>query len=377
MVFFIDAGKEIRLTNWKLQAEAGIDLIPSNDFSFYDQVLDLTLTLGAIPERYHEFAKTNSSIDLYFAMARGAQKNGQDVVAMEMTKWFDTNYHYIVPEFTKNQKFELFSEKIINEFKEATALGIVTKPVLIGPISYLLLGKEKEEGFHRIDLVDKLLPVYFEIFEKLQAENVEYIQLDEPFLALNLTDKERKTFTEVYNEINIRFPKIKIILANYFDCFGENLATALALPVDTFHLDLVRCPLQLDDILQSGKLNATVNLSLGVVDGRNIWKNDFKNSLNLIKKATDALGENRILVGPSCSLIHSPCDLDLETNDQTLTPEIKQWLAFAKQKINEIVLLKQFASNEIAVENSEDFKQNTIANENRKTSKLIHNNEVK
>ena len=373
----IDTGKEIRLTNWKLQAEARIDLIPSNDFSFYDQVLDLTLTLGAIPERYHEFAKSNSSIDLYFAMARGAQKNGQDVVAMEMTKWFDTNYHYIVPEFTKNQKFELFSEKIINEFKEAKDLGIATKPVLIGPISYLLLGKEKEEGFHRIDLIDKLLPVYFEIFQKLQAENVEYIQLDEPFLALNLTDKERNTFTEVYNEIHIRFPKIKIILANYFDCFGENLATALALPVDTFHLDLVRCPLQLDDVLESGKLNVTVNLSLGVVDGRNIWKNDFKNSLNLIKKATDALGENRILVGPSCSLIHSPCDLDLETNDQTLTPEIKQWLAFAKQKINEIVLLKQFASNEVNTENSEDFKQNTIANKNRKTSKLIHNNEVK
>lgn len=373
----IDAGKEIRLNNWKLQAGAGVDLIPSNDFSFYDQVLDLTLALGAIPERYHEFAKTNSSIDLYFAMARGAQKNGQDVVAMEMTKWFDTNYHYIVPEFTKNQKFELFSEKIINEFKEAKDLGIATKPVLIGPISYLLLGKEKEEGFHRIDLIDKLLPVYFEIFEKLQAENVEYIQLDEPFLALNLTDKERNTFTEVYNEINIRFPKIKIILANYFDCFGENLETALALPVDTFHLDLVRCPLQLNDILESGKLNATVNLSLGVVDGRNIWKNDFKKSLELIKKATDALGENRILVAPSCSLIHSPCDLDLETNDATLTPEIKQWLAFAKQKINEIVLLKQFASNEISIENSEDFKQNTIANENRKTSKLIHNNEVK
>ncbi|OXB05903.1 5-methyltetrahydropteroyltriglutamate--homocysteine S-methyltransferase [Flavobacterium pectinovorum] len=373
----IDAGKEIRLNNWKSQTKAGIDLIPSNDFSFYDQVLDLTLALGAIPERYHEFAKTNSSIDLYFAMARGAQKNGQDVVAMEMTKWFDTNYHYIVPEFTKNQKFELFSEKIINEFKEAKDLGIATKPVLIGPISYLLLGKEKEEGFHRIDLIDKLLPVYFEIFEKLQAENVAYIQLDEPFLALNLTDKERNTFTEVYNEINIRFPKIKIILANYFDCFGENLATALALPVDTFHLDLVRCPLQLNDILESGKLNTTVNLSLGVVDGRNIWKNDFKKSLELIKKATDALGENRILVAPSCSLIHSPCDLDLETNDATLTPEIKQWLAFAKQKISEIVLLKQFASNEVNTENSEDFKQNTIANENRKTSKLIHNNEVK
>ncbi|MFH6933633.1 5-methyltetrahydropteroyltriglutamate--homocysteine S-methyltransferase [Flavobacterium sp. FlaQc-30] len=373
----IDAGKEIRIQNWHLQAESGVDLIPSNDFSFYDQVLDLTLTVGAIPERYHELAKTNSSLDLYFAMARGAQKDGQDVVAMEMTKWFDTNYHYIVPEFTKNQKFELFSEKVINEFKEANALGVATKPVLIGPISYLLLGKEKEEGFHRIDLIDKLLPVYFEIFEKLQAENAAYIQLDEPFLALNLTNKERSAFTKVYNEINTRFPKLKIILANYFDCFGENLETALALPVDTFHLDLVRCPLQLDDILESGKLNPNVNLSLGVVDGRNIWKNDFKKSLELIKKATDALGENRILIAPSCSLIHSPCDLDLETNDQTLTPEIKQWLAFAKQKINEIVLLKQFASNEVDTKSSIDFEQNVIANDNRKTSKLIHNNEVK
>jgi len=328
----IDAGKEIRFKNWCLQSEAGVDLIPSNDFSFYDQVLDLTLAVGAIPQRYHELAKSNSSLDLYFAMARGSQKNGQDAVAMEMTKWFDTNYHYIVPEFTKNQKFELFSEKIISEFKEANAVGIKTKPVLIGPVSYLLLGKEKEEGFNRIDLIDALLPVYFEILEKLQAENAEYIQLDEPFLALNLTDKERNVFTKVYNEINVRFPKLKIILANYFDCFGENLETALALPVDTLHLDLVRCQLQLDDILESGKLAPNVNLSLGVVDGRNIWKNDFKKSLELIKKATDALGENRILLAPSCSLIHSPCDLDLETNDQTLTPELNNGLLLQSRK---------------------------------------------
>lgn len=373
----IKAGKDIRHKNWHLQSQAGVDLIPSNDFSFYDQVLDLTLTVGAIPKRYHAVAKSNSFLDLYFAMARGSQKDGQDVVAMEMTKWFDTNYHYIVPEFTKDQKFELFSEKIISEFKEANDLGIKTKPVLIGPVSYLLLGKEKEEGFDRIDLLDNLLPVYFEILEKLQAENAEYIQLDEPFLALNLSEKERNAFTKVYNEINIRFPKLKIVLANYFDCFGENLETALALPVDTFHLDLVRCPLQLNDILESGKLAPNVNLSLGVVDGRNIWKNDFRKSLEIIKKATDALGESRILIAPSCSLIHSPCDLDLETNDETLTPEIKQWLAFAKQKVNEIVLLKQFASNETDVKNSVDFERNVIANENRKTSKLIHNNDVK
>lgn len=370
-------GKNIRQENWQLQAESGIDLIPSNDFSFYDQVLDLTLTLGVIPERYTDFARTNSSIDLYFAMARGSQKNEQDVVAMEMTKWFDTNYHYIVPEFTKNQRFTLFSEKIINEFKEANDLGITTKPVLIGPISYLLLGKEKEEGFHRIDLIDSLLPVYFEIFEKLEAENATYIQLDEPFLALNLTDKERATYTKVYTEINKRFPNIKIILANYFDCFGENLATVLALPVDTLHLDLVRCPLQLDDILESNQLLPNVNLSLGLVDGRNIWKNDFKNSLPIIEKAVTALGKNRILIAPSCSLIHSPCDLELETNNETLTPEIKQWLAFAKQKIQEVVLLKQFAAKEIDTTNSIRFAENTLANENRKTSKLIHNESVK
>ena len=373
----LEIGKNIRATNWKLQAETGINLIPSNDFSFYDQVLDLTLTLGAIPNRYSEISKINSALDLYFAMARGYQKEGQDVVAMEMTKWFDTNYHYIVPEFTKTQKFELFSTKIIDEFVESKKLGITTKPVLIGPVTYLLLGKEKEEGFHRIDLIESVLPVYFEILNALQNEGAEYIQIDEPFLALNLTDKERNAVTYVYNEINKIFPSLKIILTNYFDCFGENLETVLALPVHTLHLDLVRCPSQLDDILESGKLGAKINLSLGVVDGRNIWKNDFKKSLALIQKAADTLGKKRILIAPSCSLIHSPCDLDLETNDATLTPEIKQWLAFAKQKIEEIVLLQNFALEEVSLVDSVSFHQNIIANENRKTSKLIHNEGVK
>ncbi|MBK0370618.1 5-methyltetrahydropteroyltriglutamate--homocysteine S-methyltransferase [Flavobacterium agrisoli] len=373
----LEVGKNIRATNWQLQAQSGIDLIPSNDFSFYDQVLDLTLTLGAIPKRYNEIAKSNSSLDLYFAMARGSQKDGQDVVAMEMTKWFDTNYHYIVPEFTKNQKFELFSTKIIDEFVESKKLGIKTKPVLIGPVSYLLLGKEKEEGFHRIDLIEKIVSVYFEILNALQKEGAEYIQIDEPFLALNLTDKERNAITYIYNEINKNFPSLKIILANYFDCFGENLETVLALPVDTLHLDLVRCSSQLDDILDSGKLASNVKLSLGVVDGRNIWKNDFKKSLSLIEKAVNALGENRILIAPSCSLIHCPCDLDLETNDKTLTPEIKQWLAFSKQKTNEIVLLRNLASGEITENDQIQYEENIVANENRKTSKLIHNDKVK
>jgi 5-methyltetrahydropteroyltriglutamate--homocysteine methyltransferase len=367
----------IRKLNWELQAEKGIDLIPSNDFSLYDQVLDLTLTLGAIPVRYQEFARSNNSLDLYFAMARGAQKEGQDVVAMEMTKWFDTNYHYIVPEFTKNQKFELFSTKIITEFIEAKKLGIKTKPVLIGPVSYLLLGKEKEDDFHRIDLIEKIVPVYFEILTILQAEGAEWIQFDEPFLALNLTDKERNAVTYVYNEISKKFPSLKVILANYFDCFGENLDTVLALPVHTLHLDLVRCSSQLDDILESTLFSKETTLSLGVVDGRNIWKNDFKKSLTLIQKATNAIGRERLMIAPSCSLIHSPCDLDLETNDAILTPEIKQWLAFAKQKIEEVTLLKSFANKEQEIENSLRFIENTVANEDRKISKVIHNQAVK
>lgn len=373
----IAVGKSLRKQNWLLQSEAGIDLIPSNDFSFYDQVLDLSLTLGVIPAHYSEFEQRNTKLDLYFAMARGAQKDDQDVKAMEITKWFDTNYHYIVPEFTKDQEFKLYSEKIISEFIEAKELGITTKPVLIGPVSYLLLGKEKEKGFHRIDLLDKLLPVYFEILKKLEDENVEWIQFDEPFLALNLTNIERAALIHTYKEINNRFPNIKIILANYFDCFGDNLETALSLPVHTLHLDLVRCPLQLDDILKSTFISSNTFLSLGVVDGRNIWKNDFQKTLSLIKKASNLLGKERLLIAPSCSLIHCPCDLDLETNETSLTPEIKQWLAFAKQKINEVVLLKKFASGELDTTNNTHYNENNKANQNRKTATIIHNEAVK
>ncbi|MBU2062366.1 MAG: 5-methyltetrahydropteroyltriglutamate--homocysteine S-methyltransferase [Bacteroidetes bacterium] len=370
-------GKDIRLANWKLQSQAGIDLIPSNDFSFYDQVLDLSLTLAVIPEQYTAFAKENSVLDLYFAMARGAQKGDQDVVAMEMTKWFDTNYHYIVPEFTKDQEFSLFSEKIIDEYKEAKAAGFETKPVIIGPVSYLLLGKEKQAGFHRIELIDKLLPVYFEILQRLQEEQVEYVQFDEPFLALNLSDVERAALVSVYTKINEKFPDIKIILANYFDCFGENLATALSLPVYIFHLDLVRCPLQLDDILESNLLSKKSSLSLGVIDGRNIWKNDFKKSLALIQKAVDVLGADRLFIAPSCSLIHSPCDLDLETNEATLSTEVKQWLAFAKQKIEEVVVLRNLVLGEITENDQAIFEENTLANDNRKKATIIHNRDVK
>jgi 5-methyltetrahydropteroyltriglutamate--homocysteine methyltransferase len=358
----IKTGHSIRQQNWQIQKNAGIDLIPSNDFSFYDQVLDMSLTVGAIPERYHEVILNNkkTELDLYFAMARGYQKDGLDITAMEMTKWFDTNYHYIVPEFHKNQKFKLFSTKVIDEFNEAKHSGFVTKPVIIGAVSYLLLGKEKEADFDRLDLIKNLLPVYIDILNKLKDYGVEWVQFDEPFLALDLSDKAKEAFQYVYAEIRKAFPHIKIIIANYFDCFGDNLDLALSLPVNVLHLDLVRCPKQLDDILESDKLSPRIQLSLGVVDGRNVWKNDFENSLSLINKA------------PSCSLLHSPCDLDFETD---LNPEIKQWLAFAKQKLDEIVTLKQLADGDQNA--AKKLEENVLANTNRRTSNLVHNEKVK
>lgn len=374
----LGTGKQLRLQHWQLQQAAGLDLIPSNDFSYYDQVLDMTLTVGAIPDRYQPlFADASlSDLDRYFAMARGYQKDNLDVTAMEMTKWFDTNYHYIVPEFKKDQGFALTSTKIFDEFQEAKAQGILTKPVIIGPVSYLLLGKEKETGFHRIELLEKLLPVYHEILQKLTDLGAEYVQLDEPYLALDLSDRERNALKFAYQEFHQRFPQLNIILANYFDCYGDNLETALSLPIDTLHLDLVRCQLQLNDMLESGKLSEQTSLSLGVVDGRNIWKNDYANSLSFIQKAMEVIGEDRIMIAPSCSLLHSPCDLELETDEQTLSADIKRWMAFAKQKLDEVVTLKVLAEEDDPAAHPA-YQLNQAAIQNRKTSALIHQPAVK
>jgi 5-methyltetrahydropteroyltriglutamate--homocysteine methyltransferase len=373
----LQVGKNIRHENWNLQKEAGIDVIPSNDFSFYDHVLDHSLTFGAIPKRYNEviLKKGNSELDLYFAMARGYQKEGLDVVAMEMTKWFDTNYHYIVPEFYKDQPFKLFSTKIIDEFYEAKQLGITTKPVLIGPVSYLLLGKEKEASFEKIDLIKNLLPVYIEILSRLDALEVEYVQFDEPFLTLDLTEKDKKAYEYVYREIRKAFPRLKIVLATYFEGLGNNLALTTSLPVNVLHIDLVRAEDQLTDVLAS--LKEETILSLGLVDGRNIWKNDFEKSVLIINQAVEKRGLDKVWIAPSCSLIHSPVDLDNETNEQNLSAEIKQWLAYAKQKIAELATLKKLITNESPASTQQKLEENKITIANRKVSKIIHNPEVK
>ncbi|WP_185204717.1 5-methyltetrahydropteroyltriglutamate--homocysteine S-methyltransferase [Chryseobacterium sp. C3] len=371
----LDVGKNIRQNNWKLQQEAGIDLIPCNDFSFYDQVLDMTLTLGAIPERYEEIALKKSETDLYFAMARGFQKEGLDITAMEMTKWFDTNYHFIVPEFHKNQEFKLFSRKIINEFLDAKQVGINAKPVIIGLLTYILLGKEKEEGFNKLELAQKILPVYIQILKELETHGAEYIQFDEPFLALDLDEKSKETYSLIYTEIRKQFPHLKIIVATYFEGLRDNLSFAVSLPVNVLHLDLVRSPEQLEEVLKV--IPETLHLSLGVIDGRNIWKNDFEKSLRLIRQATDKIGLERILIAPSCSLLHSPSDLDLENNESVLSSEIKQWMAFAKQKVSETVTLKKLAAENPDYSTLLLLAENKKAIESRKTSPLIHNSEVK
>ena len=339
---FLSAQK-IREDNWHQQVEAGMDLVPAGDFSFYDHVLDMTFLLGATPRRYSPVlteVKDNTEIDLYFAMARGYQKDGLDITAMEMTKWFDTNYHYIVPEFTLDQSFSIFSNKLFGDFAAARhATGKIPKPVLIGPVSYLLLGKEKDPGFHRIDLIRRLVPVYIEILKRLDADGAAWVQLDEPFLGMDLSEAEAAAFRYAYDEIRKHCPDLKLLVATYFNGLEDNTDLALKLPICALHLDLVRSPNQLETILP--RIPKALSLSLGVVDGRNIWKNDYDQSLALIEKAVVALGVGRVFLAPSCSLLHTPLDLHLEKNIQ---PEIGNWMAFARQKLQEVSELDAIAS---------------------------------
>ncbi|HEX2920554.1 MAG TPA: 5-methyltetrahydropteroyltriglutamate--homocysteine S-methyltransferase [Bacteroidales bacterium] len=369
-------GKEIRKNNWFLQKSLGVDLIPSNDFSFYDHVLDMTLCLGAIPDRYLCLKKylKNEPNEFYFALARGYQKEGFDIPAMEMTKWFDTNYHYIVPEFSKSQHFVFNSKKPVNEFVEAKAFGITTKPVLIGPVSYLMLGKSRQKDTDSLDLIADLLPVYFDIIHELASAGASWIQLDEPFLALDLSQKAKDYFKTVYKDIRNKFPGTKILVATYFEGLRDNETLAAELPVDAIHLDLVRSPRQLERFMKI--VPSDMMLSLGIIDGRNIWKNDYRTSLELIKSAHKVIGNERIMIAPSCSLIHSPVDLEPEKNGPLLD-ELLQWMAFSRQKIEEARDLKELAMNGSGRESEKLLSDNQESLLSRKKSSLIHNEIVK
>ncbi|MCS4194085.1 5-methyltetrahydropteroyltriglutamate--homocysteine methyltransferase [Salinibacter ruber] len=337
-----DSAQALRESHWATQQELGLDVVPSNDFSYYDQVLDACAMVGAVPERF-PWDGTEVDLDTYFAMARGLQEKdleGEEsgVQAMEMTKWFDTNYHYIVPEFSHDTTFSLSSTKVIDEYEEAKAQGVDTRPVVIGPVSFLLLGKTQADDLDALDLLDDLLPVYAEVLQELADAGCEAVQLDEPNLVLDLSDAERAALDQAYETL-ADAADIELHVATYFGGLEDNLPTALDLPIDVLHLDLTRGEEQLDEALDHG-VPDDLALSLGVIDGRNVWRADLDALLGTVETAIDALGTDRVLVGPSCSLLHVPVDLDTEPG---LSDEMKTWFAFATQKIEEIVALAERA----------------------------------
>ena len=316
---------ELRARHWQDQRAAGIDIIPSNDFTLYDHMLDTTAMLGAIPPR---FAGIDDALEQYFAMARGTDT----APAMEMTKWFDTNYHYIVPELHRGQSFTLASTKALDAYRESKALGIQTRPVLVGPVTWLSLGKAKDEGLAPLELLEAVLPVYAQVLAALKAEGAEWVQIDEPVLVLDLSDAQRAALQKAYAVLAPIAPKI--LLTSYFGALGDNIKLATALPVAGLHIDLVRAPEQLQPVLDA--LPADKTLSVGVIDGRNIWRADLDACLGLVTTAWDSIGPERLQIAPSCSLLHVPVDLDQET---ALDGELRSWLAFAKQKLAEVAAL--------------------------------------
>ncbi|WP_460119723.1 5-methyltetrahydropteroyltriglutamate--homocysteine S-methyltransferase [Pseudomonas sp. H3_G09] len=363
-----DVGRELRKAHWDLQKNAGIDLLPVGDFAWYDQVLTHSLMFGVIPERFRPH-DGKATLQTLFSMARGVS-NGccGGGHAQEMTKWFDTNYHYLVPEFSVDQQFQLGWEQLFEETEEARALGHNVKPVILGPLTYLWLGKTKGADFDKLELLDRLLPLYGQIFARLAALGVEWVQIDEPILVLDLPQDWKNAFERAYNQIQ-RDP-LKKLLATYFGGLEENLGLAANLPVDGLHIDLVRAPDQYPTILD--RLPAYKVLSLGVVNGRNVWRCDLQNALATLRHAHERLGD-RLWVAPSCSLLHSPVDLSRE--DQ-LDAELKSWLAFAVQKCEEVAVLALAISEPEAPQVLRALAQSRSVQTSRAASPRIHKPEV-
>jgi 5-methyltetrahydropteroyltriglutamate--homocysteine methyltransferase len=371
----------LRAANWARQHALGVTTIPSNDFSLYDHVLDTSVMVGAIPASYG-WTGGPVPLDTYFAMARGSQgtangeahdascachsHQGAGVPAQEMTKWFDTNYHYMVPEFTAGQRFTLASTKPLDEYLEAKALGFDTRPVLLGPVSYLKLGKSQDASLDPLSLLPSLLPVYVEMLRRLAANGAEWVQIDEPCLVLDLDEKTRQALRVAYGMFAYALPKLKLMLATYFGALGDNLDTAIELPVAGLHLDLVRAPEQLDAVLD--KAPRGLVLSLGVIDGRNIWRANLATLLDRLEPVVARRGSDHIQIAASCSLLHVPIDLELETG---LDDELKNWLAFAVQKMDELATLgRALAGGRQSV--TQKIVASVLAASTRATSPRVH-----
>jgi len=376
-------GKALRKANWEKQHAAGIDLIPVNDFSFYDQVLDMSCLLGNVPPRF-QWTGGETDVNTAFTIARGTQ-GGASLVeeekdcqtgkvstfASEMTKWFDTNYHFIVPEFRADTTFSLSSSKVFDELAEAQALGINAKPVLIGPVTYLSLGKvqdSKNPDFDPFTLLDPLLSVYEEIIGKLAAAGAKWIQLDEPIVSTDLSAQQQQALQKAYERLSRAKGSAQLLVATYFGPVQDNLNTFLSLPVEALHFDFVRGAQEFDAVL--AKFPKDKILSAGVVEGRNIWKNNYDSSLAMLEKAQAVVGADRLWIAPSCSLIHSPVTLQ---NEPDLDPELKNWLAFADEKLTEVVELRQLIEKTGA---QESLEANRAAAAARKASGRIHNPDV-
>ncbi|WP_425903757.1 5-methyltetrahydropteroyltriglutamate--homocysteine S-methyltransferase [Agrobacterium radiobacter] len=344
----LETAARLRAENWVLQQEKGISHIPSNDFSLYDHVLDTAVMVGAIPSLYGR-AGGDVSLSTYFAMARGSQSDGHagcghaheghshhghGVPALEMTKWFDTNYHYMVPEVSEDQHFVLTSQKPVDHFLEAKALGIHTRPVILGPVTLLKLAKAREAAFKPLDLLARLLPVYEELLRRLHAAGADWVQIDEPVAVLDLSEGERHALAVTYQALSKAVPDLKILLATYFGGLEDNLEAIAALPVAGLHVDLVRAPAALEAVLKALPENRV--LSLGVIDGRNIWRADLAAIVTRLEPIIASRGAAAFQIAPSCSLLHVPVDLELETG---LDADLKSWLSFATQKLDELATL--------------------------------------
>jgi 5-methyltetrahydropteroyltriglutamate--homocysteine methyltransferase len=329
----------LRAVHWRLQGGLGVGHVPSGDASLYDHVLDTACMLGAIPVGYG-WRDGPVSLPTYFALARGSRGNAAEqaagiapgLPALEMTKWFDTNYHYLVPRLSRAQQFTLTENRPLAQFREARALAIRTRPVLLGPVSFLLLAKS-DDGSDPLDLLDRLLPLYQKVLGELQADGCAWVQMDEPVLALDLPEKARVAMALAYGSL-ADHPAPDILLTSYFGPLGDNLDTAVRLPVAGLHLDLVRGRSQLDAVLAAARGEKW--LSLGVVDGRNVWRTDLRAALATLRRVASARGAQHLLVGPSCSLLHVPVEL---AQEDRLDPDLKGWLAFAAEKLTEIATL--------------------------------------
>ncbi|KAF2183327.1 cobalamin-independent methionine synthase [Zopfia rhizophila CBS 207.26] len=363
--------KRLRLEHWKIQKDAGVDIIPSNDFAFYDHILDHIQLFNAIPDRYSKHSL--HPIDEYFAMGRGHQKDGVDVPSLEMVKWFDSNYHYVKPTFQDGQTFKLSEKpKPVVEFLEAKEAGINTRPVLIGPVSFLALGKaDRGQSVDPISLLDKLLPVYVELLEKLKAAGAETVQIDEPVLVYDLAPKVKAAFKPAYEKlVGDKLPKL--VLATYFGDIVHNFDVLPSLQsVYAIHIDLVRNPEQLESVV--GQLASNQILSAGVVDGRNIWKTNFKRAIELVETAIQKLGKDRVIVATSSSLLHTPHSLDSE---KKLPGEVKEWFSFAVQKTAEVVTIAKAVTDGPASVR-EALEANAQAMQSRASSARTNNQAVK